>query len=199
MLYHIRAEIFEVFQRALFGAFAQRHYRDHGGDAEDDAGHGQRGAQTMSVHRLQRHVQRFASAVDQALPAARLRFGGGNDGPDADLRPLSAMILPSCSSMTRCACCATFISCVTITTVGRADSVRSGSPALPGRIGCPARRSFVRQDDLTAVDQRTGDADALLLAAESWPGLWSSRPQAPTAPAIAPPAAAADRAGRWRR
>lgn len=50
-------------------------------------------------------------------PLCRLRFGGGNNGTGTGLRPLSAMISPSRRSRMRCACCATFISWVTITTV----------------------------------------------------------------------------------
>ena len=60
----------DVLQNLQPRALAERHHRNHRSNADDDAQHGQKGAQAVRVHGQQSHAKRLAKAVTRGLPAA---------------------------------------------------------------------------------------------------------------------------------
>ena len=54
-------------------AFAQRNHGHHRGHADDDAEHGQQGAQAMGQHRTHRHARRLAHGIDAGAPLGSRR------------------------------------------------------------------------------------------------------------------------------
>ena len=76
----------DVLEDALARALAQGHHRNHRGDADDDAQHGQEGAQTMGGHGQEGHAHGLAELIPARAPGApRLPRG---------LAPLGGVLLP---------------------------------------------------------------------------------------------------------
>ena len=73
-LERVGAEIRDVVEHLAARALAERHHGDDRGDADDDAEHGQKGAQAMRGQGEHGHAERLGESVDRRAPR---RFATG--------------------------------------------------------------------------------------------------------------------------
>ena len=133
-------------------AVADRDQQDHRGDADQDAEHGQAGAQLVGARRRAARTGRSRARLTRLPPVPLPR------------RP--STIWPSTSRITRRACAATSASWVisTIVRPGAVEPVEDGQHVRGGlRVQVAGR--LVGEQQRRRGDQRPGHRDPLLLAA----------------------------------
>src|SRR5690606_750251 len=96
---HVRAEARDACRHLVGGPLADRDHGDDGGDTDDDAEHGQEGAERVAQDRLEREAHGFPDHR-AALRAGIARSEATRPSMKVTSRPAWAAMSSSCVTMT---------------------------------------------------------------------------------------------------
>jgi hypothetical protein len=164
----IGAEAADIGQHAPLRSLSQRDNGNNRGNADDDAKHGQDGAQSMRPHGAQRHKESLLGTIGQCPPAqpaeGRARRGRSSRGgvPAATIGNDAAVAQLHDTFGARGDC---GIVCNNDDRLTLGVQLFEDTKHLLPASGIERASRLIGQDDVGAIDQGTGDADALLLTA----------------------------------